>query len=143
MPGGRPSLYQKGFAAQAAKLSKLGATNADLAEFFEVTTRTVDNWIAQKPEFFRALKISRKEANERVERSLYQRAVGYRQEAVKIFMPAGASEPVYATYTEVIAPETTACIFWLKNRDPENWRDRQEFTGANGGPIAYRWAEAA
>ena len=41
----------------------------------------------------------------RVERSLYERAVGYNYEAVKIFMPANAKKPVYAPYVEHISPD--------------------------------------
>jgi hypothetical protein len=39
-------------------------------------------------------------------------------------MPAGAAEPVYAKYREKMAPDTTACIFWLKNRRKDEWRDK-------------------
>ena len=38
-------------------------------------------------------------------------------------MPAGAKKPVYAPYVEHVPPDTTAAIFWLKNRDPAHWRD--------------------
>jgi hypothetical protein len=58
-------------------------------------------------------------------RSLYERANGYNYEAVKIFMPAGAKQPVVVHYVEHMPPDVTAGIFWLKNRDPENWRDVQ------------------
>jgi hypothetical protein len=40
-------------------------------------------------------------------------------------MPAGRQKPVYAPYIEHVPPDVTACIFWLKNRDPEHWRDVQ------------------
>jgi hypothetical protein len=53
-----------------------------------------------------------------VERSLYQRAVGYSHDAVKVFMPAGAKKPVYAPYVEHVPRDVTACLFWLKNRRP-------------------------
>jgi hypothetical protein len=53
-------------------------------------------------------------------------AVGYNYESVKIFMPAGRSQPVYAKYIEHMPPDVTACIFWLKNRDPQHWRDSQQ-----------------
>jgi hypothetical protein len=66
------------------------------------------------------------EADNRVERSLYERAVGYNYDAVKIFMPAGREKPVYAEYVEHVPPDTTAAIFWLKNRDPQHWRDSQQ-----------------
>jgi hypothetical protein len=59
-------------------------------------------------------------------RSLYHRANGYNYEAVKIFMPANRSKPVYAKYIEHVPPDVTACIFWLKNRDPQHWRDSQQ-----------------
>jgi hypothetical protein len=61
-----------------------------------------------------------------VTRSLYARAVGYNYEATKIFMPAGREKPVYAPYIEHVPPDTTAGIFWLKNRDPQHWRDTQQ-----------------
>ena len=53
----------------------------------------------------------------------YRRANGFEYDAVKIFMPAGAKKPIYAPYVEYVPPDTTAAIFWLKNRDPEHWRD--------------------
>jgi hypothetical protein len=46
--------------------------------------------------------------------------------AVKIFMPAGAKKPIYAPYVEHIPPDVTACIFWLKNRRPDLWRDTHQ-----------------
>jgi hypothetical protein len=52
-------------------------------------------------------------------------ANGYSYDAVKIFMPAGAKKPVYAPYVEHMPPDVTACIFWMKNRMPERWRDVQ------------------
>jgi hypothetical protein len=134
---GRPTAYRAEYATQAGKLCKLGATDADLAAFFEVSLRTIANWKSQHEEFLHALKLGKEEADARVERSLFHKAVGYEQEAVKIFMPAGAAEPVYAPYTERVAPDTTAAIFWLKNRRPDLWRDRSqiEHTGKDGGPI--------
>ena len=45
-------------------------------------------------------------------------------------MPAGADKPVYAPYVEHVPPDVTACIFWLKNRDPQRWRDSQPTTNA-------------
>jgi hypothetical protein len=70
-----------------------------------------------------SLKAGKAEADVRVERSLYQRANGYSYEAVKVFMPAGAKKSVYALYVEHMPPDVTACIFWLKNRDPAHWRE--------------------
>jgi hypothetical protein len=60
-------------------------------------------------------------ADDRVERSLYQRAIGYEYDAVKIFNANGT--PMIVPYRAVMPPDTTAMIFWLKNRRPVRWRD--------------------
>ena len=121
--GGRRSKYQPGFAKQTEKLCKLGATDQEIADFFEVRVSTIGNWKNDYPEFLEALKTGKAEPDERVTRSLYHKAIGYSYDAVKIFMPAGATEPVYAPYREHVPPDTTACIFWLKNRRQQEWRD--------------------
>lgn len=131
MAAGQPTKYKIEFAVQAEKLCKLGATDMEIADFFEVDVRTVYNWKHDQPEFFHALKQGKAESDDRVERSLYQKAIGYEQDEVKIFMPGGADEPVYAPFRAKISPDTTAAIFWLKNRKPEEWRDKAvtEFEG--------------
>ena len=126
MPAGRPTKYKPEFVAQAQKLCKLGATDLELADFFGVTDRTVYRWAQAHPEFCQALKAGKDEADERVERSLYMKAVGFEREEVKIFMPANAEKPVYAPFIAYHAPDTTAALFWLKNRRPGEWRDKQE-----------------
>lgn len=116
-------------------LCDLGATDEQLADFFDVCIATIRNWKTDYPEFLAALKVGKEEPDERVKRSLYQRAVGYTFEAVKVFMPAGATEPVYAHYREHCPPDTAAAFIWLKNRC--GWRDRfdHELTGKDGGAI--------
>lgn len=134
---GRPSKYQSEFAVQAHKLSALGATDQEVADFFEIEVRTLYRWKHDHDEFCQALKAGKDTADDRVERSLYQRAIGYEQEEVKIFMPSGADNPVYAPYRARVAPDVTAAIFWLKNRRKEDWRDvsRTEHTGKDGEAI--------
>jgi hypothetical protein len=61
----------------------------------------------------------------RVRRSLYQRAVGYNYKAVKIFMPANREKPVIVPYMEHVPADPASAMFWLKNREPERWRDVQ------------------
>lgn len=121
---GRPTEYKAAYAEGAKKLARLGATDEEIADFFDIDVRTLYRWKNSHDDFCHALKVGKDQSDERVVRALYHRAIGYRQEAVKIFMPSGAEEPVYAPYTEIIAPDTTAAIFWLKNRRPEEWRAR-------------------
>lgn len=126
MAAGRPTSFKKEFVAQAEKLCALGATDMELADFFEVDVRTIYRWKHTEPSFCQAVTCGKEHSDERVQRSLYNRAVGYSFDAVKIFMPAGAEEPVYAPYTEHVAPDPAAAMNWLKNRRPEQWRDKQE-----------------
>lgn len=126
MGAGRPTKFKSDFAKQAQKLAELGATDQELADFFEIEVRTLYRWKHDHAEFCQALKTGKDIADERVERSLYQRAIGYEQEEVKIFMPANALSPVYAPFRAKIAPDTTAAIFWLKNRRSQDWRDKQD-----------------
>jgi hypothetical protein len=127
-PGGRPTKYRPEFVEQAAKLCKLGATDAELADFFSVSIQTLYSWRNVHPEFLDAIKTAKEAADERVQRSLFQRAIGYQVDAVKIFMPAGAVEPVYAPYRENVPADVASAIFWLKNRRPKDWKDRNHLT---------------
>lgn len=124
MAGGRPSAYKAEFATQAEKLCKLGATDIELADFFGVERTTIWRWSQVHEEFCNALKAGKLAADERVERSLYARATGYTFDAVKIFNANG--EPLTVPYREHVPPDTTAAIFWLKNRRPDAWRDKTE-----------------
>lgn len=92
-------------------------------------------WKVDFPRFCQATKTGKEAADERVINSLYHRANGYSFDAVKIFMPAGAAEPVYAPYTEHVPPDTTAAIFWLKNRRPKEWRDRIALANDPDNPL--------
>jgi hypothetical protein len=124
--GGRPNKFKHEYIEQARKLCQLGLTDPKLAQFFGVHLQTINNWKVRYPEFLYALRAGKEVADNRVERSLYARAVGYNYEATRIFMPANRSKPVYAPYIEHVPPDVTAGIFWLKNRDPQHWRDSQQ-----------------
>jgi hypothetical protein len=127
------SPYEKAYAAQARKLCELGATDVELADFFGVTFKTIYTWKHKHKEFRAALKAGKEDADERVVRSLYHRAVGYEQEDTKVFIRA--KEPVYATYRARIPPDVKAAIFWLKNRRPTEWRERREVEHIGDGGI--------
>jgi len=123
-PGGRPSLYKPEYAKEAQKLCLLGATDKDLADFFEVSIMTIWRWSTAHEEFRYALKVGKDAADDRVERSLYQKAIGYSFDAMKIFN--GPQGVVKVEYVEHIPPSDTAGIFWLKNRRKDEWREKQE-----------------
>lgn len=132
MPGGRPSDYCDEYVEQAYKLCLLGATDKEMADFFRVSESTLNLWKQEHEEFSESIRAGKVYADANVAERMYQRAMGYSHEAVKIFMPAGSSEPVYAPYTEHYPPDTPAASLWLRNRQSGKWRDRQELTGADG-----------
>lgn len=122
MERGRPSSFKTEFVSQARKLCELGATDREIAEFFEVNEATLYRWKLKHQDFCEALKTGKEVSDERVERSLYRRAVGYSYEAVKIMQFRG--EEVTVPYVEHVPPDVVACIFWLKNRRRDLWRDK-------------------
>ena len=133
MPAGRPSKYRPEFCEQAKKLVALGATDLQLANFFEVSEQTIYTWKQNYSEFLEALKLSKELCDSQVERSLFQRAMGYSHPEVKVFQSNG--EIITHEVIKHYPPDTTAMIFWLKNRNPQEWRDRVEHTGKDGGAI--------
>lgn len=134
-PGGRPTAYRAEYAEKVFKLALLGAKDAQLADFFDVSEQTINTWKEKHPKFLEALKAGKDQADAAVADSLYHRALGYTHPEEKIFCTNGV-----ITRTETLKhypPDTTAAIFWLKNRQKLNWRDRQEHehTGKDGGPV--------
>lgn len=121
---GRPSKYQPAFDKQAEKLCRLGATDRDIADFFEVSETTLNNWKLRYPSFLESLKRSKDEADALVEQSLFRRATGYTHPAVKFFQAGG--EILQKAYVEHYPPDATSMIFWLKNRQPDKWRDKRD-----------------
>lgn len=126
---GRPTEYKQEYAAQAEKLCMLGATDSEIAEFFDVSVRTIHRWKHDYDEFCHSIKSGKEKADERVERSLYQKAVGYdfvEEQAIKIKVEQHREEVEVVEITKHAPADTTAAIFWLKNRRKDDWRDKQE-----------------
>ena len=111
-----------------------GATDVQLADEFGVSVQTLYNWRNKYPEFLEAIKPAKEVADTIVERALYERATGYERDSVKIFLAKDGSV-VQVPFREYVPPDATSMIFWLKNRKSAEWRDRQEHTGPEGGPI--------
>lgn len=127
---GRPSSYRDEFAKQAERLCELGATDMELADFFEVDIRTIYRWKHEHGDFCQAVKVGKDALDNRVERSLYQRAVGYSFNSEKIFHFQG--HITRADCVEHVAPDPGAALNWLKNRRPEAWREKQEIDISGG-----------
>lgn len=136
MSEGRPTDYRPEFPEQAEKLCQLGATDIEIADFFEVDVRSIYRWKHAHPNFSDALKAGKEAADERVKRGLYQRAVGYSFESEKVFQYEGAV--VRAPIREHVPPDPGAAMNWLKNRQPSEWRDKREIEHSMDDDLAAR-----
>lgn len=138
MPAGRPTEYDPSYAVQATKLCLLGATDAQLAEFFDVCEATVNNWKNDHPEFLESLRAGKRVADAEVAVSLFNRAKGAQYTTRQAFKvkrteyddkgkKTAETEEVITVPVDVVeAPDTTACSLWLRNRAPSEWRDKIE-----------------
>ncbi len=134
-PGGRPTDYREEYPEQARKYCLLGATNEELAKFFEVATSTIELWMTKYPKFSGAVKEGREVADAEIAQSLYHRAKGYSHPEDKILQANGL--PLIVPTTKHYPPDTAAAIIWLKNRQRTKWRDKidHEHGGPDGGAI--------
>jgi hypothetical protein len=123
MAGGRPSKY---FTNVEPKLllieawARDGVTDEQIAENLEVAYSTFRTYKDDYPALSAALKNGKEIIDTMVENALLKAALGYEYEEVK------ESADGFERSTKVAHPNTTALIFWLKNRKPQQWRDKQE-----------------
>lgn len=129
--------YPENAADRAYRLSLLGLRGQDLAVAFGVKESTIDRWKEKYESFATAIRRGTQEADGHVAQSLYRRATGFSYPDIHISNFKG--EITVTNVTKHYPPETLACIFWLKNRQREQWRDVQsrEVTGKDGMPLAH------
>lgn len=122
-PVGAPATYRPEFAHLAEKYCEIGGTIEGLGKLFQVKRETIYDWIATRQEFADAVNSGRDAANSDVQKSLFKRATGYTYTAQRPFVDKNGREHV-VSYEEHVSPDTAAAIIWLKNRMPEQWRDK-------------------
>lgn len=136
---------QSRFTSQLAKrvydLAVKGLTAEQISRDIGVSVHALNNWKGAQAHFAEAVKTGRRVADELVVASLFQRATGYSHPAVKVFY-CKERGIVTHEYTEHYAPDTTACIFWLKNRMRSKWSDATEFHGSMAATIQTGEIEA-
>lgn len=118
---GRPTMYRPIFARQAEAFCLLGADDAKLAELFEVSVKTIYTWKQRHPDFLQATKNGKVVADAAVAAALFKSATG--GHSIKEDRVIGDQ---VVTLEKQLAPEVLAQIYWLKNRQPKEWRDRVE-----------------
>ncbi|MEX3036440.1 terminase [Serratia fonticola] len=137
---GRPTAYKDEYADQARKLCLLGHTDAELAEFFEVSEQTINAWKKAQPAFLESIKKGKAFADSEVASKLFHRATGYEHPEDDIRSVEGAI--VITPTIKRYPPDTAAAIFWLKNRQRDKWRDKQEVEHSGDIGLIERIQEA-
>lgn len=142
--GGRPTKYRaKYHNEQALKLTRLGLTDEELAENFDIAVSTLNEWKLRYPKFQESIKKGKTATDSLVADSLLKRALGFEydertyEKLDEVIDGEHADDDIKVemfkkkVVTKQVAPDTTAQIFWLKNRQPKLWRDKQEVVNTN------------
>ena len=106
-----------------------GLTDEDIAHNIGISRSTLKEWKKKIPAISATLNTNKAIADIRVENALYKKAIGctVKEKVIsKIKNPDGTVTETERTVERELPPDTTAGIFWLKNRKPKDWRDKQE-----------------
>ena len=141
---GRPRSLTDADKKKIVRLAKYGFTDDQIADVFGITKKTLQNYKKGDPEFLHRLKASKTEADADIVESLYNKAKGMTiKEQKAIQVSDGVQNGAHIEIVEVekeLPPDTGAMTFWLKNRQPEQWRDKIDVQ--NSGEIEIKLPDA-
>lgn len=120
------------------KLAASGYTDKMIYQYLGVSHETFYRWLNENSELVESLKRGKTVIDLQVENQLLKRALGYEYEEVTKEIRDGKVVATKVVKKEVV-PDTTAQIFWLKNRRPKDWRDKQEVEHSGGLNIKVEW----
>ena len=108
-----------------------GLTDEQIAKNVGISKETFYQWKKKYPDFSDSLKRGKEVVDIQVENALLKRALGYSYKEVtkEAKLNPQTSQYELVVTKEVIKevpPDTTAQIFWLKNRKPNDWRDKRD-----------------
>ena len=105
-----------------------GLTDEQIANNIGISVSCLNNWKNKYVEILESLKRGKEVIDRQVENALLKRALGYEYtETTREYIPELDEMKTTKKVTKQVAADTTAQIFWLKNRKPEKWRDKQEY----------------
>ena len=124
---GRPALeFTEDDIKTAVMLARRGLTMYEIAEVMKVSHVTLRYKMLANPEYLNSVKDAMESYDKRIERALSERALGYTHPEEKIFYDSQIGEVVRVQVMKHYPPDPTSMIFWLKNRNPDAWRDKRE-----------------
>ena len=142
---GRPAKYTEWLTpeglAQITKWAENGLIGKQISHNMGIGHTTLMDWQREYPQLSLAIKNGRAVKDLEVENSLLQRATGYQYEE-DVYEPNEDGElMVVKRVIKSQAPDVTAQIFWLKNRNPKEWRDKVEVLNEHAGTIKIDMGE--
>lgn len=113
---------------QVYRLALLGATKAQIAEFYGISIKLVEDWICYNPEFDRAWRRGTAEADMNVVKALYRKAVGYTYKETTNYTRLNAETgELMIVKQEIVekhhSPDAFACLKWLALRQKQQWAE--------------------
>ena len=108
-----------------------GLTDEEIARKMGITRKTLYEWMNKYGDICDAIKRNKEVADREVEQALFRKATGFKIKEVtreRRINPL-TREPELVVIKEIekdVAPDTAAQVFWLKNRKPNEWRDKRE-----------------
>lgn len=134
MKRGRKSAYETKIKPRLEEIKawcRDGYIEKQICEYLGISETTFNKYKKEYPKLLESLKINKEVADLTVENSLMKRANGYEYEEKRITETNGIR--TMSVIKKTVLPDVTAQIFWLKNRKPEQWRDKQEIDHTSKG----------
>lgn len=114
--------FDKNKLEEFKSLSKKGYTERELAKKFDISVKQLAEWKETYPELMKILEENEEYFDDKVEQALLKRALGYEYEETEIVASKDGKTSRVKKIKKEVPPDTTAIIFWLKNRNPKKWR---------------------
>ena len=142
----RESTYTPAHAEKARIACRYGATDEEIARDLEISYATLNRWKLIHEEFNKALTIGKEFADNRVERTLYNKAIGYNiteEQAIKLKDQDGSERVEVVQVTKHIPADTASALFWLRNRKRLNWNDKREISIQTSVSVEHKTLDPA
>jgi transcriptional regulator with XRE-family HTH domain len=103
-----------------------GLTDEQISHNMGISRSTLNEWKNKYPDISDTLKRGKEVVDRMVENALLKRALGYKYDETTREQMENGDLVITKVVTKEVHPDTTAQIFWLKNRKPDQWRDKRE-----------------
>ncbi len=130
LPLGRPMEYQKAHDEKAFEMALLGLTDVQISKIIGIDESTLNVWKEQHPSFLESLTQGREEADAKVARAMYKRALG-----VTITEEALTRDGDVVKLRKELPSDTAAAKHWLANRQRGRWSNNGENTIKTNEPL--------